>query len=125
MKGRLLKPQIKKMLSKRKLLERELDRLWARRVKECGKCEHCSMTGNLHAAHIISRRHKNTRWDIRNGICLCRRCHLFFAHREPLEFAEFVKSKLDEKEYTSLMMRGRMSGKDLDLELIKLSLKME
>ena len=69
-----------------------LDKLWSDRVRSLGRCEKCGTTQRLTAAHIVSRRHRSTRWDLRNGICLCYRCHMFWAHNDPVEFVEWVRS---------------------------------
>jgi 5-methylcytosine-specific restriction endonuclease McrA len=102
-----------------------LDKLWSQIVRSRGKCERCGKTTGLQAAHIISRTHKNTRWDLENGLCLCGGCHIFFAHKEPLEFAEFVRDRLGQKNYDNLRARGQMIAKGLDLEAIKLYLENE
>lgn len=74
----------------RKQLEKQLDILWAQKVKERakGKCElNCRNNQSiLHAHHIFSRKHKSTRWDLNNGIALCPACHLYLAHKSPTEF---------------------------------------
>jgi len=108
-----------------KPIDKELDRLWSEIIRKRGKCERCGRTDRLQAAHIISRSHRNTRWDLMNGLCLCGGCHIFFAHKEPLEFAEFVKKKLGKKEYDNLRARGQMVVKNQDKEAIKMYLKKE
>lgn len=72
----------------RKLIEKELDKVWSEKVRAVGKCElNCKNNQSvLHAHHIFSRKHKSTRWDLTNGICLCVKCHLYIAHRDVSEF---------------------------------------
>lgn len=40
-------------------------------------CVWCGNHGTDHA-HIISRRFKNTRWVVENGLWMCRKCHMLF-----------------------------------------------
>ena len=77
----------------------------------------------MQVAHIIPRSHFNTRWDLDNLITLCWNCHFNWAHKNPLEFAEFVKEKLGEKKYNDLKIRGQMSARGQDLEMIRLYLE--
>jgi len=57
-----------------------LDDLWSRKVKERDghQCRYngCCNPG-VDSHHIFSRRHQATRWDLDNGITLCRECHDF------------------------------------------------
>ena len=75
--------------------ERKLDRLWADAVKKrdnwtCRRCGHQERR-HLQAAHIHSRSRKSTRHDLANGVCLCAGCHLYWAHKHPVEFVEWVR----------------------------------
>jgi 5-methylcytosine-specific restriction endonuclease McrA len=107
---------------KNKKITKELDKLWADRIKSIGRCERCGKTINLQAHHIIPRNHHNTRWDLTNGVCLCLACHLFWAHKNAIEFAEWIKEKLGEKEYQALRLRGQTIAKNLDKEAIRIYL---
>jgi 5-methylcytosine-specific restriction endonuclease McrA len=89
--------------------EKKLDRLWSEAIKarDGYRCRRCGRTTNLQSAHIHSRSRKSTRHDLDNGLTLCGgRCHLFFAHKDPLQFAEFVKQELGEEKYTLLMVKA-------------------
>lgn len=55
----------------------------------------------LQCAHIYSRTYRNTRWDLKNLLCLCSGCH-FYAHKNPLAFTEIVQSHLGSYEYAML-----------------------
>lgn len=70
---------------------KKLDILWSKKVRSVEICQLCGKKGVLHAHHIYSRRHYNTRWDIDNGICLCYRCHLFFVHKDTYEAAKAIE----------------------------------
>jgi hypothetical protein len=61
------------------------------------KCERCGIQGEkgmgfpmLDLAHIYSRRHKSTRWDTLNGLCLCRTCHMEF-ESGPIDFTRWLE----------------------------------
>lgn len=76
-------------------LNKELDKLWSQAVRKKGYCEYCLRKPPevvLHAHHIYSRRHYQTRWDLRNGVCLCNGCHLYKAHKDIQEFSDWVRA---------------------------------
>lgn len=85
------------LTSGRKNLEKEMDALWAKRVKEKngGKCVRCGALA-VHAHHIFSRRHRSLRWDVRNGIGLCYHDHFYWVPSTTIE---------DKKEYIALIER--------------------
>jgi len=83
-----------------------LDAEWARIIKRGGKCAKSGSTGNLHAAHIFSRRSMSTRWDLDNGIPLGFFWHLRWAHQEPIKFHDFVKEYLGEEKLEQLRQRN-------------------
>ena len=92
-------------------LTRKLDKECSRIVRGRGYCEwgisDCSGADHskLQTAHIYSRTYKSVRWDLKNMLCLCAGCH-FFGHKNPLQFAEFVKLWLGDYEYEKLKIRA-------------------
>lgn len=68
----------------RRALEARLDRAWAAKVREAGRCAACPSTGPLDAAHGIRRGYLATRRDSRNGFPLCRGCHRFYTEHPDL-----------------------------------------
>jgi hypothetical protein len=67
------------------------DKLFSLVIRKIGKCEKCgSTTGQLQCAHIYSRRHLHTRYDLNNALCLCAGCH-FWAHQNPVLFARWLE----------------------------------
>lgn len=96
------------------------DALWAEAVKKKAGyvCEYCGAEKSLQAHHIISRVHWPIRYDLENGVCLCRYHHLFWAHREALEFLEWIKDKRD---LEKLKLRKHTKGK-LDFAAIEIYL---
>jgi len=89
-------------------LTRKLDHLWAEIIRSRGECAWCKTTSGLEAAHIFSRRYRAVRWDLLNGVLLCHKHH-FYAHANPVLFAEFVKSYLGEYNYEKLKKSAQMT----------------
>src|SRR3990167_1564497 len=69
-----------------------------------GKCVRCGKKDNLQCAHIFSRSARSVRWDELNAITLCGGCHLFWAHKNPIEFTEFIMKRLG-SQYEELKRR--------------------
>lgn len=98
----------------RKKIEKTCDLLWSTIIRSVGECQKCGSKKNLQAAHIVSRRNKLLRWDLRNGICLCVRCHIFWQHKNPVEFAEWLRLNYPEK-YEFALNKDKIYGK-VDIE---------
>ncbi len=96
-----------------------LDKLFSKTVRQRGKCQRCQKAGITHAHHIISRTHRNTRWNLSNGLELCYRCHIHFAHADPILFTEWVTGLLGKKHINTLKKLSRKSPKGQDFEMIK------
>lgn len=87
-----------------------LDKQWSLLVKyRAGfKCEVCGKTQyqcRLNSHHIIGRRNKRLRWDLRNGVCLCTQHHKFgiqSAHEDNPWFDKWLeKHRADDFEYVN------------------------
>ncbi|MDR1434732.1 Cas8a1 family CRISPR/Cas system-associated protein, partial [Candidatus Endomicrobiellum devescovinae] len=64
-------------------IKKELDAIWAKKVRERDKkCLMCGKTETLQAHHFLKSRARSIkyRWDMRNGITLCYTCHLYKIH---------------------------------------------
>lgn len=63
-----------------KWVEKELDALASKLCKAVAghKCVRCGATEYLQWHHIVTRRIKTLRWDMSNGLCLCRGCHFWW-----------------------------------------------
>ena len=48
----------------------------------------------------------SVRWDMDNLLCLTAGEHLFFAHKNPIEFTEWVKTFLGQDRYDRLRIRA-------------------
>lgn len=101
-------------------LKRKLDKEISRIVRARGNCAKCRKINNLQTAHIISRSNLAVRWDLKNCLCLCPDCHINFAHKNPILFAEFVQDYLGDYEYEQLKLKARSIKKWTIDELIKL-----
>ena len=86
---------------------KKLDKAWADRIKQIGRCENCGKTSYLNAHHVYTRRNRAVRWYIPNGICLCSGCHTmsskFSAHQTPMDFYEFILNLRGEDWYYDLV----------------------
>lgn len=102
------------MRSEKAKLEKENDKLWSLIIRKKANftCQMCgTKTDRLEAHHIFSRRHILLRWDTRNGVGLCYYCHLQRAHREPVEFAEWIKKKIGARLYNKLKKLSQQVAK--------------
>jgi hypothetical protein len=88
------------------LKKEKADVAWRQKVKERAgfRCEKCGReVPVLHAHHFVSRNYARLRFDVRNGVALCPRDHLFgpeSAHKGgPFFIAWFQKHRLDDYEY--------------------------
>ena len=87
------------MKTPKQKLEKELDKLWSLKVREKCECELCGQRGDIKcfdAHHIRRRGNKSTRWDLDNGVCLCKGCHRFKVHMDTLTASELL-DKLKER----------------------------
>ena len=66
-----------KKLPKRSTLINKADDLWREIIKKDKRCERCGASRGvkLEAHHIMGRSRQSIKWDLRNGVCLCYRCH--------------------------------------------------
>jgi 5-methylcytosine-specific restriction endonuclease McrA len=87
---------------KKVLKESNIDAVFSKWIRaRDGKCLRCGKKDNLQCAHIFSRTARSVRWEPLNALTLCGGCHLFWAHKNPIEFTEFVQ-KLLGKDYKKL-----------------------
>ena len=102
-------------------LRNKLDKICSLIVRGRGKCERCGKKENLQCCHIFGRTYNNTRFDLDNLLCLCPDCHINFAHKQPILFAEFVRKILGEEKYETLKEKHNQITKytieDLQIKL--------
>ena len=79
-------------------MRNKADDLWRKIVKLKGYCTICGKPASqcqLHAHHVIGRSNYATRFDLRNGICLCAYCHKLSpksAHEDPQGFMQWYEA---------------------------------
>lgn len=105
----------------RTTLRNKLDKVAGEIVRARGKCQRCGNTETLQNCHVYSRTYNATRWDIDNNLlCLCASCH-FWGHKNPLEFAQFVRELLGQVRFEMLQETRNQITKftygDLQLKL--------
>lgn len=62
----------------------------------------------IECAHIFSRRHKSVRFDPKNAMALCFKCHERYTEDNPA-WEAFVIEKMGEDEYNQLRVRRMMT----------------
>ena len=105
----------------RKTIEKKLDKLWSEKVRERAncRCEVCGSDNVVQAHHIFPRTHKGTRWDLDNGVALCLKHHLYWAHKDAIAFTQWVIKKRSQGKIDMLQAKAygisRWSESELDL----------
>lgn len=96
-------------MKKKTTLIKKADKIFSEYIRlSRGKCERCGKKTNLQTAHIVSRDVKKLRYDEDNVFCFCGGCHLFWAHKKPLEFVEFIKATKGEAIYKYLLKTSQV-----------------
>jgi hypothetical protein len=101
-------------------------KLWGSLVRErAGNvCERCGSGDRLQTHHVFTRSIASLRYCLANGVCLCAGDHLFWAHKFPHDFRDFMVAKRGAAWWQDLVLRRALRGK-VDLGLIELALKQE
>src|SRR3990167_7175179 len=92
---------MKKKIKKPKYTKKAADILFSQIIRKAAKCYRCSSIYNLQTAHIFSRWYLPVRYNTRNAVCLCAKCHMYFTYR-PLEWEIYIKGQIGEEEYNEL-----------------------
>lgn len=83
--------------------KRKADELWGKAIRK----DHCELAdigpcgGVIQACHLFSRGYMGTRYLLENGLSGCAG-HNFYAEIKPLEWDEYIRRRLGEKEYGRL-----------------------
>ena len=96
-----------------------LDDSWSKLVKlRAGmQCEisGCGKTSYLNSHHIYTRANRSTRWDVKNGVCLCPSHHTldskFSAHGSPVLFVKWLVKTKGNDFMTALEFRAHSLSK--------------
>lgn len=87
------------------------------------RCERCHKTCPVGVAHILPKgTHPRLRYKRCNVLLLCWHCHLEWAHKNPLEFNEWVEEYKGKELLNSLRIMERELPRT-DLKMIALCLK--
>lgn len=87
-----------------KKLDEQCLKLWSQCVITRDRtCRNCNSDERLSAHHIRSRTHKNTKYDIRNGLTLCWKCHSQQKFN-PERFQDFVLDIIGQQKYNHLKL---------------------
>ena len=111
-------------LSKTKL-GKKLDDAWslAVKIKAGYRCEVCGKRSTLNSHHIVGRRNRTTRWDLKNGVCVCVKHHKFGIesfHEDPLWAKEWLEDKRWEDYAYLYMVKNQIKKWTLDEMLERL-----
>lgn len=93
---------------------KKLDIAFSTLVRNKGRCERCGRTENLQLAHIIPRTNKTLRWDIFNAVCLCVRCHIWWAHKDPLAFTDWFVANYPQRAVYLEENRNKLVNRSVD-----------
>lgn len=83
---------LRKRKREKKLGERKLERDWWTAVDQRANyvCEKCGTNTNLEHHHVFGKRYKSIRFDVDNGVLLCIRHHVPWAHTQVVAFQEWI-----------------------------------
>jgi hypothetical protein len=99
------------------------DELWSKLVKIRAwfKCEYCWWPW-VNSHHLFTRNNYATRFDLDNGVCLCKWHHTmsskFSAHKTPMIFDEWIISKRWQERYDRLKLKAN-SVRDKDYDKVE------
>jgi len=119
--------------SKIKKLKKQLEELWKKVClkRDNYKCQYCGSTEDLQVHHIVSRKNLNTKFDIDNGITLCKKCHtrISLNPTAKMEFTIWFIKKYGIKRLENLQEKARkikqwkVSGLESEIEKLTKILK--
>jgi len=108
---RTLCKQSKKFLSNRELRKKCHDLWTAIHKKRHPRCEWCKVNATKDVHHIFTKgAYPAIRFDIDNGICLCRGCH-WKVRRKQEEFRDFLIQYRGHDYYEALKTRAMLHKK--------------
>jgi hypothetical protein len=115
------------MKPERKRLIEANDKIWSKKIKERdGCCQMCGTNrGELEAHHIWPRSCQSIRWNLHNGVTLCKyQCHVW-AENHPDEFERWAYIYLNKSIWDVLfLLSNRVRKINIDeLRSIRIELK--
>jgi len=100
--------------------KKNLDNLWKQAVfKKYGKvCSWCGKDKYVQVHHMITRSNYALRWDVRNGVPLCRGHHFYTAHVDYQEFTDwFARKRPRDFAYIMIKRHSQTKGDYLAIKL--------
>lgn len=92
-------------------LKKYTDKLWSLKIKQHDRmCQRCGSLRNLESAHVFARTHGSVRFELDNGVCLCKRCHAL-AHAREDRFHAFIIKRIGMKRYDELRIQSQQITK--------------
>lgn len=89
-------------------MKKEMDAIHSKKVRARDKkCQKCLKAPATQCAHIFEREKLSTRWDMENCIGMCFYCHLYWAHRSPVEFTLWVQERMGKEKFAALKKRSQ------------------
>jgi len=117
------KKKRKSKIKVKTIKEQTILTLWSKAVKikygyKCAYCHRTDKEARLNSHHIFSRRHKATKYDLDNGICLCVDHHKFkpFSAHESPEFILWMIDFIGKEKYEDLKRRANSIKKYTEME---------
>jgi hypothetical protein len=105
-------------IDKRDTIFSKIIRLRAR--FNCEKCGRYFPKGHgLQCSHLVSRRHKATRWDFDAAVAHCFTCHQYLGGN-PVVFASWIRKHLGDARYDMLLEKHQRIVKRTKVELEEL-----
>lgn len=112
-----------------KWLEQELDELARKLCRKIAgeRCERCGGANVLQWHHIVTRRVKALRWDMRNALCLCKGCHFWWHNLAQMgEQWAWLEQRFGERRRDFLRIALAAAGKSkVDRQATRIYLKGE
>lgn len=88
------------------------------------KCCKCGGTNVLQAAHILPKGHyPRMRFELLNVLSLCFRCHMYWAHRDPIGFTDWINEKYINR--ANVLKELHATARKTDLHELVLCLRKE
>ena len=89
--------------------------------RDHNECQRCGNLHQLQAAHLLSKaRRPRLRFELLNVIALCKGCHLYFAHKDPIGFTDWLQHKYPGRIEALKLMAATAGRTDLKELLIGL-----
>ncbi|HDY67224.1 MAG TPA: HNH endonuclease [Candidatus Scalindua sp.] len=98
------------MLNLKQKLRKEADKLWQKKILlRTSSCEVCNDYPYVVQAHhfYYKSNYGHLRYDLDNGIRLCKKCHFVLHHQDPKKIEEKIIEKRGEKWHKELQEKSR------------------